>query len=63
MRLATMPLTGSGRWNAREDSKSLHIGIQVIAESRVEKSVLGKEGGDREGLLVHRKKHGPVRKL
>ena len=30
-----------GRWNAREDSKSLHTGIQVIAESRVEKSVLG----------------------
>ena len=43
-----------GLWNAREDSKSVHTGIQVIAESRVAKSVLGKEGGDRKGLLVHR---------
>ena len=46
-----------------QDIKSVHTGIQVIAESRVAKSVLGKEGGDRERLLVHRKKHGPVRKL
>ena len=48
-----------GLWNAREDSKSVHTRIQVIAESRVAKSVLGKQGGDREGLLVHRKKHVP----
>ena len=61
MRLATMSLAGLAF--GMQDIKSVHTGIQVIAESRVAKSVLGKEGGDREGLLVHRKKHGPVRKL